>query len=115
MPNCCAALRTVAEDLIVSTYENSTGVLVGISALTALWSASRGIYGLLTGLNAVYGVSEDRGYFHTRFISVVYTFAFLLVLMLTLILHVFGTALIRLLEGMSAPFLIFMLEVVDLR
>lgn len=110
-----AALRTVAEDLIVSTYENSTGVLVGISALTALWSASRGIYGLLTGLNAVYGVSEDRGYFHTRFISVVYTFAFLLVLMLTLILHVFGTALIRLLEGMSAPFLIFVLEVVDLR
>ena len=110
-----AALRGVAEELVVSTYENSTGVLVGISALTALWSASRGIYGLLTGLNAVYGVSEDRGYFHTRFISVVYTFAFLLVLMLTLILHVFGTALIRLLEGMSAPFLIFVLEVVDFR
>ena len=110
-----AALRSVAEDLIVSTYENSTGVMVGISALTALWSASRGIYGLLTGLNAVYGVSEDRGYFHTRFISVVYTFAFLLVLMLTLIFHVFGRALIRFLERMDAPFLLFVLEMVDFR
>ena len=110
-----AALRSTAWDLITSTYENSSGVMVGLSALTALWSASRGIYGLLTGLNAVYGVSEDRGYFRTRFLSVAYTFAFLLVLMLTLVLHVFGTTLVKLLGKWDAPFLRFLLEVVDLR
>ena len=55
-----AALRGVAEELVVSTYENSTGVLVGISALTALWSASRGIYGLLRCLNNIYGARDDR-------------------------------------------------------
>ena len=110
-----AALRSTAWDLMKSTYENSSGVMVGLSALTALWSASRGIYGLLTGLNAVYGVSEDRGYFHIRFLSVAYTFAFLLVLMLTLVLHVFGTTLVKLLGKWDAPFLQFVLEVVDLR
>ena len=51
-----AALMDTAEDLVISTYENSNGALVGISALTALWSASRGVHGLLTGLNAIYGV-----------------------------------------------------------
>lgn len=110
-----AALRSTAWDLMKSTYENSSGVMVGLSALTALWSASRGIYGLLTGLNAVYGVSEDRGYFRVRFLSVAYTFAFLLVLMLTLVLHVFGTTLVKLLGKWDAPFLQFVLEVVDLR
>ena len=105
----------LAQRLLNGAYDNASGTVLSLSIITALWSASRGIYGLLTGLNAVYGVSENRGYFHTRFISVVYTFAFLLVLMLTLILHVFGTALICILEGMSAPFLIFVLEVVDFR
>ena len=56
------ALRGAAEELVVNTYESSSGAMVGISAVTALWSASRGVYGLLTGLNAIYGVAEDRGY-----------------------------------------------------
>ena len=74
-----------AEELIYSTYRNSSGALVGVSAVTALWSASRGIYGMLTGLNAVYGVSENRGYIYTRSISAVYTFVFILILLLTLV------------------------------
>ena len=88
-----AALLPEVEKVIISTYRATTGTVLSISALTALWSASRGMYGLLTGLNAIYGVSEERGYFHTRGSSVLYTFAFLLVLLLTLVLHVFGTAL----------------------
>ena len=87
-----SALMGAAESLIVSTYYNSSAGLVGVSALAALWSASRGIYGLLTGLNSIYDVSENRGYFYTRGVSVLYTFLFLLVLLLTLVLHVFGTA-----------------------
>ena len=55
-----AALMGTVEELVLLTYENSSGALVGISALTAVWSASKGIFGLLTGLNRVYGVSEDR-------------------------------------------------------
>ena len=104
-----------AEELILLTYDNASGAALGLSAFTALWSASRGIYGLLTGLNAIYDVREDRGYIRTRLISVVYTFAFLLVLLLTLGLHVFGTGLLRLLQSASSPFLGFLLNLVDLR
>jgi len=109
------ALLPEAELLILHTYQQTSKAVVGISAVTALWSASRGIYGLLTGLNAVYGVEENRGYLRTRFLSVVYTFGFLLVLLLTLVLHIFGTGLVRWLSGLEAPFFRFLTGVVDLR
>lgn len=109
------ALLESAEELILITYDNTSASALGISAVTTLWSASRGIYGLLTGLNGVYGVPEDRGYFYTRFISVVYTFAFLLLLLLTLGLHVFGTRLLGLLQRASHPFLRFLMDMVDFR
>ena len=54
------ALLPEMELLIVNTYENTTGAVVSLSAITALWSASRGVYGLITGLNAVYRVPEQR-------------------------------------------------------
>lgn len=109
------ALMPAAQKLIVSTYRSTTGTLLSLSALTGLWSASRGIYGVLTGLNAIYGVTENRGYIYTRSVSVLYTFAFLLVLLLTLVLHVFGTTIISLLPVHSEPVLQLISEVVDLR
>ncbi len=109
------ALLEGAEELILITYDNTSGAALGLSAVTTLWSASRGIYGLLTGLNAVYGAEEDRGYFYTRFLSAVYTFAFLLVLLMTLSLHVFSTGLLAVLRRASHPFWRFLLDVVDLR
>ncbi len=109
------ALRPTAEGLIVSTYESSSRMVVGLSALTTLWSASRGIYGLLTGLNAVYGVTEGRGYLRTRLICMVYTLAFLLMLMLTLVVHVFSTTVLRLLPEEKSPFLRFLTEAAALR
>ena len=109
------ALLPEMELLIVSTYENTTGAVVSLSAATALWSASRGIYGLITGLNAIYRVAEKRSFLQVRFLSVLYTFAFLLVLLLTLVLHVFGTGILELMAGSSVPFFRFLSGVVDLR
>ncbi len=109
------ALLSAAESLILSTYNHVSGALVGFSAITALWSASRGTYGFITGLNGIYGVSENRGYLYTRCISVLYTFAFFLVLLLTLALHVFGTSLLALLSRVSHPFFRFLLEHINMR
>ena len=109
------ALLPEAELLIISTYENTTGALISLSAITALWSSSRGIYGLITGLNAIYRVTEQRSFLQVRILSVLYTFAFLLVLLLTLVLHVFGTGLLELMAGSSLPFFRFLSSIVDLR
>ena len=109
------ALMGAAESLIVSTYYNSSGALLGISAVAALWSASKGIHGLLTGLNRIYGVQENRGWLYTRLISVGYTFVFLLLVLVTLVFQVFGESLSERFWTTSQPVLRFLLGLVDWR
>lgn len=109
------ALMPAAQRLILNTYNSTTGTVISISAITALWSASRGVHGLVTGLNSIYGVTEDRSYVYTRLVSVLYTFLFLVVLLLTLVLHVFGTTLIQYLPIGESPLLSFLEGIVDLR
>lgn len=109
------ALMNAAEKLIISMYAHTGAAMVSVSAVSALWSASRGIYGLLTGLNTIYGVREDRGYVRTRLISVLYTFLFLLVLLVTLVLGVFGGGILRSLPPAKGALGEFLSEVVDLR
>ena len=110
-----AALMDSAERLIVNTYRSTTGTVLSISFLTALWSAGRGVYGLLTGLNAIYDVEENRGYFYTRAISVFYTFLFILVLLLTLVLHVFGASIMQALSVEDSPVLYLVAKIIDQR
>lgn len=109
------ALMEGAEGLVYSTYRNASGAVAGLSAITALWSSSRGVYGLLTGLNAVYDVSENRGYIYTRSISVVYALVFYAVILLTLGLHVFGNSLMNFLLRIDNAVIIFLLDFIDLR
>lgn len=110
-----AALHRVVSRIIMSTYRSSTGAMAGLSLVTALWSSSTGIYGLLRGLNAVYGVSEDRGYIYTRGISILYSLGFFLVLILTLVLHVFGNTILEFLYRVENPIVVFFVDLVDLR
>ena len=109
------ALMPATQRLILNTYQSTTGAVVSVSVLTALWSASLGVYGLTTGFNSIYETTEDRGYFYTRLLSVLYTFVFLIVLLLTLVLHVFGTMLMEWLPFQPGPLLGFLEGVVDLR
>lgn len=106
-------LMPVVNRLVLSAYVNSSGTVLSVSAVAALWSASRGMYSFLMGLNAIYEVQENRGYFRTRLISMGYTFAFLIVLLLTLVLHVFGADLLRMLQALPIPS--FLLNLLDLR
>ena len=86
-----------AKQLILSAYRSTTGTLVSISAITALWSAGKGFYGLRAGLNAIYGVGETRSWLQLRLISMGYTVAFLLVLISSLLLHLSGAVMLSLL------------------
>ena len=109
------ALLAPAERLIISTYAHTSRTVVSVSAVGALWSAGRGIYGLLRGLNAIYGVEENRGYFQTRLMCMVYTFVFFLVLLMTLILNVFGEAILANLPPAEGNLFEILSEVLDLR
>ena len=110
-----SAFLEKARRMILLTWEKGSGRVLSLSAVTALWSAGRGIYGIVTGLNAVYGVREDRGYFRRRLISTGYLTLFLPVLVLTLVLHVFGTFLLGCLTRLPIPLLDLLTKLIDLR
>lgn len=110
-----AALLPYVQRLARNTYDNSSTVLLSGSALVALWSASRGVYGLQRGLNAMYNVVETRNILRVRLGSMVYTFLLLIVLILTLVLHVFGTTILSYLPEVNNPVLLLISEIVDFR
>ena len=107
------ALMPMVNRLVLSAYMNASGTVLSVSAVAALWSASRGMYSFVMGLNAIYEVKESRGYIRTRLISMGYTFIFLLVLLLTLVLHVFGRDLLQWLNGLPIPG--FFMSLLDVR
>ncbi len=110
-----SALMGTVETLIVSIYYNSSGAVLSLSAIVTLWSASRGIYGILTGLNHIYGVREDRSYFYTRGISFVYTFVFIILVILTLLMQVFGPTIMSWFAWMDNPLVELINQIIDLQ
>ena len=109
------ALMPGAKRLVRNAWNHTSGLVLGLSAAAALWSASRGIHALLAGLNAVYGAAERRNYFRKRIASVAYTFVFFLMLLLSLVLHVFGRALLAYLDTARHPLLLFLVRMINLR
>ena len=81
----------------------------------AIWSSSRGVYCIKTGLNAIYGERESRGYVYTRLVSVLYTVLLLAALLLTLVLHVFGSQLTAWIAGKHVPILRLLSRVLRFR
>lgn len=109
------ALLPMLRQLLSGAYEAASAPLLSLSALTAIWSASRGVLGLKEGLNAIYGVEEHRGYLVTRGIAMIYTVLFVAMLVLTLVLHVFGGLILDYLHMTTVPLLLFLMEVIDFR
>ena len=109
-----SALLPAIERVILNAYYNSSGAVVSLSVVIALWSASLGFSGLIAGLNAVYHTEENRGYWRTRAMSIFYTLLFLVVLVLTLFFHVFGQSLLEMMPQQGG-FWAFLYNVVDFR
>ena len=79
--------------IIDEIYSNASGTIISVTAITALWSASRGFLSIVKGLNAVYGIKETRNYFKLRIISTLYTLVFTILIIVTLVILVFGNRL----------------------
>ncbi len=74
-------------------YVKSPATILSITALLALWSASRGMLGIARGLNRIHGTPFRRNYLLNRLICTGYTFILILVCVVSLTLLVFGTSL----------------------
>jgi membrane protein len=83
-------------NIIQEVYGKSTA-FVPISVLLTLWSAGKGVQALTNGVNAIYHVHETRNYFIMRIRSAFYTLIFILSVIGTLVLLVFGNSIQKML------------------
>ena len=70
-------------------YTKSFGV-TAVSAVVAIWSAAKGMHALMDGLNAVNDLEENRNWLILRFWSAIYTVVFMVAIVFTLVVIVFG-------------------------
>lgn len=84
------AISAFLDSILQELYATSSVPLLSVTALMALWSASKGSVALMRGLDRIYGIHRTRGYFVLRALASVYLLVFFVVLMLLLAFLGFG-------------------------
>lgn len=84
-----AEAQFMVRGIIDEVYVN-TRTVVPITILVAIWSSAKGFQALTNGLNVINGVSETRNYLYMRLRSALCTIIFLVSIIITLLLMVFG-------------------------
>lgn len=77
-------------DIIDELFSRQAITLISVTAITTLWSASRGVTAVERGIKNVYKVEGSGNFFTGILRSFFYTVAFILILMISLIVLVFG-------------------------
>lgn len=90
-------IKPVILKLVDELLEKSVS-LISFGAVTALWSASRGVAAVERGICRVYETGKKRNFIASALYSIVYTLLFMGVLILTLLFQVFGDLIIEFLD-----------------
>lgn len=80
--------------IIRSLNGKITTTYMSFTVLTLLWSASKGILSMMTGLNTIHEIPEKRNYFVLRFISSIYIGLMAVAVLFGMILLLFGNSLL---------------------
>jgi len=78
---------------IVTQVYNRSANFIPIMIIVALWSAGKGVLSMTSGLNKIYDCEETRNYIVLRLRASFYTLVFLIAIVVSLILSVFGNSL----------------------
>lgn len=79
------ALHRFAGQIVGELYTKSTGSVISLSVITALWPASRGVAAVVRGVRRVYRIKEPRGLMRNIVRSLLQTIVFLVILILGLV------------------------------
>ncbi|MBQ6431097.1 MAG: YihY/virulence factor BrkB family protein [Oscillospiraceae bacterium] len=110
-----AVLEPVIAHILDDMSQNSTGALLSLTAIIAVWSSSSGVYCIHVGLNAIHRVRESRGYLLRRLICVGYMLLLIAALMLTLIIHGFGQEIADWCQKGTVPILLVLSRLLQFR
>lgn len=80
--------------IVREVYSKSIGT-ISISIIFTLWSAGKGLFALIKGLHSIYNINGEKpkSMIYLRFMAIVETVVFIILIMLGLVLLVFGNSL----------------------
>ncbi|SDB08891.1 YihY/virulence factor BrkB family protein [Eubacterium oxidoreducens] len=99
-------------EIVDTVYSQSAGV-ISVSAIFAIWSASKGVHCIVNALNQINNLRETRNWFLIRLRAIIFTSLFLVVVIVLMMLLVFGTNVAEMTnnydEAVFAKFISFLL------
>lgn len=98
-----SSVEGLIRSIVLEVYTRS-GTIIPITILVAVWSAGKGVLSVTSGLNCIYNNTETRNYLYLRVRASFYTIIFILAIMLSLVLSVFGNSISAMLYQ-HVPFL----------
>ncbi len=109
------AVTNFVNELLAEIHINASGTVISVTAITALWAASKGLLAVRRGMNSVYENTESRNYIIIRFYSIIETLAFIVLLIVMLVIMVFGNTLYKWLAASNPVIAEIAAVILDLR
>lgn len=80
-------------EMIVNEVYSQSGTIIPLTLIAALWSAGKGTLSMASGLNCTFECKETRNYLLLRLRASLYIVIFIIAIVLSLVLSVFGNKL----------------------
>ena len=88
-------LHSFLDGIVKELFEKSSLTLTSVTAVATIWASGKGIMSLMQGLNSIYGIKETRNFLVQRLIATFYTLIFLIIIVFSLVVLVFGNQLLN--------------------
>lgn len=85
-------LQPFLEELFEEAYQESSTAIQSATIIVTLVCAAKGVYAIVIGMNAVYGIRETRNFIILYVFAILYVMAFFAMIGLTMLLIVFGNS-----------------------
>lgn len=108
-------IYNVIEPILIGYLNSSSGGVISIGLLTALWSASKAFNSLQNLLNEVYGVESRKNFILVRLVSLLIQLAIVSIVGIIVFIFVFGEFIVSFIEDLLSIDLGIILQVLQLR
>ncbi len=89
---------------VIDEVYKKTVAVVSVTAILAIWSSAKGFLAIINALNTVYDVKETRNYYILRIRAAIYTLLFIIAIILSFSILVFGNSIHSFLQD-NYPFI----------
>lgn len=110
-----ADVYSVIEPVLIGYLNSSSGGVISIGLITALWSASKAFNSLQNLLNEVYGVKPRNNFILVRLISLLIQLAIVSIVGVIVFIFVFGEYIVSFIEDLLSIDLGIIMQILQLR